>query len=719
MKQNTTKILLIVVIIALAAAFFAFDLQSYFSLNHFKSQQQAFEQYYAQHKGLTIGFFMGIYILVTALSLPGAAVMSLAAGALFGIWLGLLMVSFASSIGATLAFLVSRFVLRDYVQNRFGDKLQTVNEGVRRDGSFYLFTLRLVPIFPFFVINLIMGLTPIRMARFYIISQIGMLPGTFVYVNAGTQLGNIESASGILSPALILSFVLLGIFPLIAKKAVAVIKARRVLSRYPRPKRFDYNLVVIGAGSAGLVTAYIAAAVRAKVALIEKHKMGGDCLNTGCVPSKALLRSAKMLAYARRAPEFGFKSGTVDYEFSEVMERVQRIIKQVEPHDSVERYTNLGVDCFQGEATVTSPFAVTVDGRQLTTRAIVIASGARPFVPPIPGLDRIEYFTSDTIWSIRELPARMVVLGGGPIGCEMAQAFARFGTQVTQVEMAPQLMGREDPEVAEFMRHRLEHEGIQVLTEHRATEVALEGQDRVLLCEHAGSQVRVPFDVILVAVGRKANVEGFGLEELGVELTPQKTLATNEFLQTNYPNIFCAGDVAGPYQFTHTAAHQAWYASVNALFGRIKSFKVDYRVIPWATYTDPEVARVGLNESEARERGIDHEVTRYGIDDLDRAIADSEAHGWVKVLTRPGSDRILGVTIVATHASDIIAEYVLAMKNGVGLNKILGTIHIYPTLAEANKFAAGEWKKAHAPERLLRWIGRYHTWMRRSADPDA
>ncbi|MFW6373851.1 MAG: FAD-dependent oxidoreductase [Thermodesulfobacteriota bacterium] len=712
-KKLITRLIIVSVIVLLVILFFVFDLGRYFTLSQLKERQQEFNQFYQKNTFTTLAVYMGIYIVVTALSLPGAAVMTLAGGALFGFWVGTIVVSFASTIGATLAFLVSRFLLRDWVQNKFGNRLRKINEGIERDGAFYLFTLRLVPIFPFFVINLAMGLTPIRTLVYYGVSQIGMLPGTMVYVNAGTQLAEIQSLGGILSLDLLLSFALLGIFPWIAKKAVSIVKTRKVLSEYEKPDRFDYNVVVIGAGSAGLVTAYIASAVKAKVALIEKKKMGGDCLNTGCVPSKSLIRSAKILNYAKRAEEFGFKSARVDFDFADVMERVQRIIKKVEPHDSAERYSKLGVDVYQGEARVKSPFEIEVNGRSLTTRSIVIATGARPFVPPIPGLGRVEYLTSDNLWNVRKLPERLIVLGGGPIGSEMTQAFARFGSQVTQVEMGPRILSREDEAISEMIRERFTEEGVRVLTNHRAKEVVIEeGGQKVLVCEHKDEEIRVPFDEILVAVGRAPNVKGFGLEELGVAISKRGTLETNGFLQTNFPNIYCAGDVAGPYQFTHTAAHQAWFAAVNALFGEWKSFKADYRVIPWTTFTDPEVARVGLNEMEAKEQEIDYEVTTYGIDDLDRAIAESEEHGVVKVLTKPGGDKILGVTIVGPHAGDIIAEYIAAMKHNIGLNKILGTIHIYPTLAEANKAAAGEWKRAHTPEKLLRWIEKYHAWKR-------
>jgi pyruvate/2-oxoglutarate dehydrogenase complex dihydrolipoamide dehydrogenase (E3) component/uncharacterized membrane protein YdjX (TVP38/TMEM64 family) len=706
------KLLLIVLIAALIAAFIVFDLGQYFSLSYLKSQQAAIEELYRAKPLQTVAAFFLTYVAATGLSLPGATILTLAAGAIFGLLWGTVIVSFASSIGATLAFLVSRFLLRDTVQAKFGEKLKAIDAGIDKDGAFYLFTLRLVPVFPFFVINLVMALTSIKTRTFYWVSQLGMLAGTIVYVNAGTQIAQIESAAGILSPALIASFTLLGIFPLIAKKIVAMIKARKVYSRFTRPRKFDRNVIVIGAGSAGLVSAYIAAAVKAKVTLIEKDRMGGDCLYTGCVPSKALIRSAKLLSHIKRAREFGLREARADFQFADAMERVQRVIKAIEPHDSVERYTSLGVECIKGEAKIISPWEVQVNGKTLTTRSIVIAAGARPFVPPIPGVENAGHFTSDTVWNLRKLPARLVVLGGGPIGCELAQCFARLGSRVTQVEMLPRIMIREDPEFSEMVLARFREEGIDVRLEHKAKQFLVENGEKALICEHQGRDVRIPFDEVLVAVGRVANTAGYGLEGLGIPVTRSRTVETNEFLQTLYPNIYACGDVAGPFQFTHTASHQAWYAAVNALFGGVKKFRADYSVIPWATFTEPEVARVGLNETEAKEKGISYEVTTYGIDELDRAIADSEAHGLVKVLTVPHKDRILGVTIAGEHAGDLIAEYILAMRHGIGLNKILGTIHIYPTLSEANKYAAGNWKREHAPQNVLEWVERYHAWMR-------
>ena len=710
--MNSKRLITLLIIVALVASFFIFDLGQYLTLEYMKAKQAELEGFRQENPLGTAAVFFLVYVVVTALSLPGATVMTLAIGAIFGLLWGFVLVSFASTLGATLAFLVARFLLRDAVQDRFGDKLKPINDGVRKDGAFYLFGLRLVPIFPFFVINLVMGLTPIRTWTYAWVSQVGMLAGTLVFVNAGTQLGKLESLSGILSPNLIFSFVLLGVFPLIAKKILQAIKARKALAGYPKPSSFDRNLVVIGAGSGGLVASYIAAAVKAKVTLIEKHKMGGDCLNTGCVPSKALIRSARFLAQTKRAKEFGFKGASAEFDFADVMERVSSVVKQVEPHDSVERYTGLGVEVIEGEAKITSPYSVTVNGQEFTTRNIVVATGARPFVPPIKGIDQIDYLTSDNLWQLRELPGRLVVLGGGPIGCELAQSFARFGSEVTIVEMAPRLMIREDDDVAALVAERFREDHIDVRAGHMAKQFKVVDGRKILVAEYEGESVEFEFDQVLVAVGRAANTTGFGLEELGVQISERRTIEVNEFLQTNFPNIYACGDVAGPYQFTHTAAHQAWYASVNSLFGMFRKFKVDYSVIPFATFTDPEVGRVGLNELEAQQKGVPYEVTVYELDDLDRAIADGEAFGFVKVLTVPGKDKILGATIVGDHAGDLIAEFVAAMRHGFGLNKILGTIHIYPTWTEGNKFAAGNWKRDHKPEKLLEWVERFHEWRR-------
>ena len=710
------KISLILALGSVVALYFSFDLGQFLNLQTLKAQQENLAAFRATNPTLTVLGFFAIYVLTTAVSLPGAALLTLASGAIFGVVEGTLIASFASSIGATLALLMSRFLLRDWVMQRFGRRLNTIDEGIKREGAFYLFTLRLVPAFPFFLVNLLFGLTAMKARTFYWVSQLGMFAGTAVYVNAGTQLAAIDSLSGIISPAVLGSFLLLGTFPLIARKILETIQRNQVFAGWTKPRRFDRNLIVIGAGSAGLVTAYIAAALKAKVTLVEKQHMGGDCLNTGCVPSKALIRSAKLLSHMARSREFGIASAHAEFNFAAVMERVHSVIRAVEPHDSVERYTKLGVEVIAGSARIVSPWEVEItrnDGspQRLSARSMVIATGAHPFVPPIPGIEEVGYLTSDTVWNLRELPRRLVVLGGGPIGSELTQAFARLGAQVTQVEMAPRILIREDPEVSEIVTRRFSAEGISVLVDHQAKQFTIENGEKILIAGHQSRDVRIPFDAVLVAVGRAANLTGYGLEEMGI--STGKTIVTNEFLQTRYPNIYAAGDVAGPFQFTHSAAHQAWYAAVNALFDPLKKFKADYSIIPWATFVEPEVARVGLNEQEAREKGIAYESSVFALDELDRAIADSEAHGFIKVLTVPGKDRILGVTLVGEHAGDLIAEYVLAMKHGIGLNKILGTIHIYPTLAEANKYVAGIWKRAHAPQRLLAWIERFHTWRRR------
>jgi pyruvate/2-oxoglutarate dehydrogenase complex dihydrolipoamide dehydrogenase (E3) component/uncharacterized membrane protein YdjX (TVP38/TMEM64 family) len=689
------------------------------SLAGLRGQLAALEDWRAAHAiPFAVGFF-ALYIGVTALSLPFAVWMTLAAGAMFGLFWGLVIVSFASTLGATLAFLSARYFLRDWVRARLGQRAAAIEQGLTRDGAFYLFTLRLIPVVPFFAVNLLMGLTPLPALTYYWVSQVGMLAATVVYVNAGTQLGQLDSLSGIASPALLASFALLGLFPWIARGILGVVKRRKVYARWRRPARFDRNLVVIGAGAAGLVSSYIAAAAQAKVTLVEQHQMGGDCLNYGCVPSKALIRSAKLAHQMRHADALGLTAATPEFSFARVMARVRQVIADIAPHDSVDRYNGLGVEVLQGHARLIDPWTVEIalaDGqtRRLTTRSIILATGAAPFVPPLPGVDDVGYLTSDTLWDAlgdaEQPPARLVVLGGGPIGTELAQAFARLGSQVTQVEMAPRLMLREDPEVSALVQASLERDGVQVLTGHRALRCGVTDGAKWIELDHAGETRRIGFDALLVAVGRSPRLTGFGLEELGIPT--DRVIETNAWLETLYPNILAAGDVAGPYQFTHTASHQAWFATVNALFGTFKRFKADYRVIPWATFTDPEVARVGLSESEAIARNIPYEVTRYDIDDLDRAIADGTTSGFVKVLTVPGRDRILGVTLVGAHAADLIAEFVLAMKHGLGLGKILGTIHIYPTLAEANKYAAGAWRRAHVNPRLLALAARFHRWRR-------
>ncbi len=718
--MNLKKVGLLALVVLLIGAFFFFDLGRFFTLESIKSRQTEVQALFAARPFYVAAVYFGIYVLMAALALPGAALLTLLAGAIFGLLWGTIIVSFASSIGATVAFLGSRFLAGNYVQSKFGDRLAAINRGIDKDGAFYLFTLRLVPVFPFFAVNLLMGLTRIKTKTFYWASQLGMLAGTLVYVNVGTQLGQLTSLKGILSPTLIASFVLLAILPLIAKKIIDWLQARKVYARWTRPAQYEQNMVVIGAGSGGLVSALIAAAVKAKVTLIERHKMGGDCLNTGCVPSKALIKTAKLLHQAAHSESYGIKSMKVEFNFADAMERVQRVVKAIEPHDSPERFTGLGVECVAGSAKIKSPWEVEVSltdhtgkvtgTRTITTRNIVIATGARPLMPPIPGIQEVAPLTSDTLWGLRDLPKRLLVLGGGPIGAELTQAFARFGSKVTLVEMAPRLMVREDPEVSELVMQAFKKDGIDVRVNHKALRFEVVNGQKVLIAEAAGAEVRIEFDVMICALGRAANVAGFGLEELQIPLTKTKTVEVNDFLQTNYPNIYAVGDVAGPYQFTHTAAHMAWSAAVNALFGRFKKFRIDYSVVPWCTFTDPEVARVGLSETEAKQKGVAYEVTRFEIEELDRAIADEAAYGFIKVLTVPGKDKILGVTIVGEHAGDLIVEYVVAMKHGFGLNKILGTIHIYPTLAESNKYAASEWKKAHAPKKLLEWVRRFHAW---------
>lgn len=713
------KIVFLSLIVVLVFAFFALGFNEYLNLDGAKQLQVDLASWRTDQPLILAMVLFASYVLITALSLPGAAIMTLLVGAIFGLGWGTVIASFASSIGATLAFLMTRYVLRDTVQRRFGDRLKAINDGVAREGSFYLFSLRLVPVFPFFLINMLMALTPLKLRQFYWVSQLGMLPGTLVFVNAGSQLSDLTSLSGILSPSLLFSFVLLGIFPLVAKKILGWLSTRKENAKWSRPKHFDRNLIVIGGGAAGLVSSYIAAAVKAKVTLVEANKMGGDCLNYGCVPSKALIKTAKLATQQRHGEKYGLAASEPVIDFRRIMARVKDVISRIEPHDSVERYTELGVEVLQGYAQFVDPWTVDItlnDGgvQRLTSRAIIIAAGAEPAVPPLPGLEEVGYLTSDTLWeSLAENeapPKRLLVLGGGPIGCELAQCFARLGSNVTQLEMLPRIMVRDDEDVSTAVAQSLRGDGVNILTGMRAIRCERDGEQKLMIvADESGVEQTIEFDALLCAVGRKPRTKGYGLESLGMDVSKLKG---NEYLETSFPHILLAGDVVGPYQFTHVAAHQAWYAAVNGLFGSFKKFKVDYTLIPRVTYVDPEVASVGLSESEATDKKVSYEVTRYGIDDLDRAICDSQAEGFIKVLTAPGKDRILGVTIVGAQAGELLAEYVLAMKHGIGLKKILATIHSYPSMSEANKYVAGEWQKAHAPQWIMKWLLKFHAWRR-------
>lgn len=486
--------------------------------------------------------------------------------------------------------------------------------------------------------------------------------------------------------------------------------------RWKKPKRFDRNLIVIGAGSAGLVSAYIAALAKAEVSLVEAHAMGGDCLNTGCVPSKALLHCARLAHSANDGARYGVNVSDVSVDFPAVMRQVRLAIQMIEPHDSVERFTGLGVDCIKGYARFVDPWTVDIaraDGKtqRLSAKSFILATGAAPVIPELPGIEHSGYLTSETLWDAMAkratVPSRMIILGGGPIGCELAQAFQRLGAQVTIVEMAERLLLKEDEQAALLIAQTLWEEKVTLLTGHRAVRFE---NGRNLVVQGPDGERTLEYDELVIAVGRKPRVAGFGLEELG--LVKDGRLKTDDKLRTDMPHILCAGDVAGNQQLTHGASHEAWYATVNALARPFKSYRADYRVLPRITYTDPEVASVGLTEAEAKAAGIAFDVTRYDLDDLDRAIAEGKLRGFVKILTAKGSDQIVGATIVGAHAGDMLTEITFAMKHKMGLRKIMQVVHPYPTWSEANKYAAGQYGLARQPAALQKWAERWFRWQR-------
>lgn len=712
-KKNPIKkpAILLISIIVLFIIFRIFDITRFLNLTYMQSQLSIWNYQLQEQKLLfTLTFFI-IYIVVTTLSIPGAALLTLLAGTLFGIVEGVIIVSFASTIGATLSFLISKYFLKDYVEQKFRKQFIKINEGIVKEGPFYLFALRLVPVFPFFVINLVMGLTRIPTLYYMFVSQIGMLPGTIVYVNAGQALSKIKSTSGILSPSILSAFALLAMLPFISKKTLHFARNKKVYKSFHKPKSFDANLIVIGAGSGGLTSAYIAATLKANVILIEKHKMGGDCLNTGCVPSKTLINLSKHAQLHKELHDTGVKYISPHITFSKVMNTVHKKIAEVAPHDSIERYQSLGVTCIEGEAKIISPWEVKVNDTIYTTKSIIIASGGSPIIPDIPGIVPSFTLTSDTVWNITSLPRSLVVVGGGPIGCELALAFAKLGSKVTLIHKHSHLLNKEDNYVGDTALEILQQSGVQVYLNYEIIKFTKKsGAQTMHITEKANKKakpINITFSKVLFATGRKANLDNLCDDTISITLNEKNYIQTNAHLQTNIPNIFAVGDVVGHYQFTHIASHMAWYATVNALLGFIKMFKVNYSVVPAVTFLSPEIARVGITEKEAEDQNIDFEVTTYHMKESDRAIAEGKTSGYIKVITEKNKDKILGAVVIAERAGEMLAQFILAMKHNLGLKKILGTTIPYPTYAEASKATAGLWTQKHAPEKLLSFLKKF------------
>ena len=701
-------IIFLVIIASIIFGVAFFDLTSYLTFDELKQRQSELQFLVSDNSFAAAAIFFLVYVLATSVSFPGALILTLAGGALFGLVQGTLLISFASTIGALFAFLVARYFLHDFVQNKFSDRLTLINQKVEKEGAFYLLFLRLVPAFPFFLVNLVMALTPIRAWTYYWVSQLGMLPATLIYVNAGTQIAKISSPSDIASPSMIFAFILLGILPFITKGIISTLKNNRAYNEFNKPTSFEYNTIVLGGGSAGLVAGYTTSTLQGKVALVERHQMGGDCLNTGCVPSKSILRSAKFVADIKNFASYGLSNANYELEFNNVMARVHDKISIIEPKDSVARYTELGVHCEQGDAVVLSPWEVNVNDKILTAKNIIIATGATPALPNITDLDQVPYFTTDTIWSLTELPKKLLIIGAGPIGCELGQAFARLGSKVTIAYNQPTILPNEDEAAAKLVEASLLKDNVLLLTNFNSDKFINDFDNYSLVGSQDDVFTTISFTHLLIATGRKANIGG--LEILNLDLDEKGRIATNDTLQTKYPNIYACGDVTSSMQYTHTASHQAWYAAFNALFHPLKKFKCTLDNIPRAVFTDPEITSLGITEKQAIEQGIAHQVTTFPMDDIDRAITDNATIGFIKVITPANSDKILGVCIVGEHASELIAEFVLAKTNGLGLNKILKTVHIYPTRSEINRMVAGKWRRSKLTKRTLDLLKKFQSW---------
>ncbi len=692
MSKLIKKVGLIVLIIVCVIAYYRLDGNQYLNLENIKLHHQELLSAYQQNPFSFSLFYFFVYVVLVALSFPGATVLSLAGGYIFGFIKGLLIINWASTIGASVAFLMARFFFKDFLQRKFHHTFLKINQGMDREGNQYLLTLRLIPIFPFFLINILMGLTNISFWRFFIVSLIGMLPGTAVYVWAGTTLQNVNSVSDIFTSKMITIFFLVGLIPIIQSKFLIYLKQRKNYLKFSKPKKFDYNLIVIGGGAAGLVNAYIAANLKAKVLLVEESNMGGECLNYGCVPSKALISLSNTKKYSKT-------------NFAELKNEISNIIQSIAPHDSIDRYSNMGVDCEKGKANLISPFEIQINGKTFSGKKIVIATGAKPFYPTIDGLDKNKVFDYESVWKLEKLPDHLVIIGGGAIGCELALAFSKLGSKVSIIEQNA-VLASEDRDMVNHVLTGLRTSTINIFENCKI--ISVNHDENKIIFENENKITEIHFEHLLLACGKVGNTEAIS-SNLNFDLDSRNYIVVNEYLETvKYRNIYACGDVNGLKQLTNAASHQAWYTSINALFGTWKKFRIEHDFIPHAVFIEPELARVGLNELDAKRKSIEYDLYLFDASDLDRNLIERNKLGKIKVLTIKNTDQILGVTIVGEAASEILAEFVLAMKYHLGLNKVLATSHIYPSFSEQNKYVAGVWKKNSVPKYIYKILKKYH-----------
>lgn len=712
-KKSHQKYLILFLLILILILYYLFFPKEYLSLAFVKENINSIKNYVNYNYTTSALSYLIIYSLSSALAIPSALILTLSSGILFGLVPGILLTSLGSTLGAVLAFLISRYLFLDLFKSKFRNQYEQMDKEIKKNGNLHLLTLRLVPIFPFWLVNLLMGLSEISLWRYLFISFAGMIPATIVYVYAGLSLSSISELRDVISPSIFFSLLLLSILPYVLRAVVNYYLKKKLYRHYKKPRAFDYNLIIIGGGSAGLVTTFIARILKAKVAIIEKEKMGGDCLNTGCVPSKSLIKIAKIISYGKTPSSWGLKNINIDFSFEDIMNKIHSIIKEIEPHDSIVRYTQLGAECFLGQAQILSPWEVQIGEKIISAKYLVIATGARPIIPQIPGIESISPLTSENIWQLKKQPARLGILGGGVIAAELAQAFSRLGSSVFIIEESSRILSREDEDASGLIHEIFIKEGIKIYTSHTLKKCEKSGDEKILLCiDREGREISLVCDQLFIAIGRKATTSGFGLEKIKLDLNDNGSIKVNEYMQTSLPNIFACGDVAGPFNLTHAASHQAWHTTVNALLGFIKMFKINYSVLPVCTYTDPEIATVGYSKAELIKKSIPFEETIFPMKDLDRAIIEGETCGFVKVFTPPNSDKILGVVIISAEASTMILEFTLAMKHNLGLNKILNTIHAYPGMGEANKYLAGRWKQRKSRLNLLKALERFHTFSR-------
>ncbi|MBA3536096.1 MAG: FAD-dependent oxidoreductase [Tatlockia sp.] len=703
MSKKLRSWLPLILLLGLLILFFSLRLDKYLTFTSLRENRATLISWTKEHFFMAALLYMSCYTLAVAASVPGAVFLTLAGGFLFGVVFGTVFVIVSATLGATALFFAVRTSFGDWLAKSALSWLGRMREGFQQNAFSYLLMLRLVPLFPFWVVNIVPALLGVDAKTFIITTFFGILPGSIVYVMVGNGLSHVFEANQ--TPNLGIIFDIKVLLPLLALAALSFIPIlyKRVnpkeQKKNPKTNQIKCDLSIIGAGAGGLSVAAVAAQLGLKVVLLESGKMGGDCLNYGCVPSKSLLAAGKIAYQLRHAAQFGISSKGLEIDFKKVMQQVHAVIKVLAKNDSVERFESLGVQVIKAVARFSGVNTLVAQDRVIEARRIVIATGSSPFKPPIPGLEDTPYLTNETIFNLTEQPKHLIVIGGGPIGCELAQAFSMLGSKITLIE-GFNLLPKDDVDCVAILRAQLKAMGIIIHEQAKVLGVEPHAHGGIKVSiNQAGEKLAIRGSHLLIATGRRANVENLDLEKAGIVYS-NKGIEVNSRLQTSNRRVYALGDVVGPYQFTHMATYQAGIVLRNIAF-KIPA-KVDYRAIPWVTYTLPEIAHVGLLAEEALKHA-DIQFTEWSFLENDRAQTEHSLEGKIKIISDK-KGRVLGVTIVGAHAGELILPWVIAIREKRTLRSFTDAVSPYPTLSEISKRVAGEFYKSKLFSNKTRWL---------------